>query len=225
MIATITFVRQKFDEFNRLCFCGSLPPIELKIGSARKMLGSFRYPLRYPSLAKRGVGECRITISNRFDRPQDFIEDTLIHEMIHYWVWLQRIDDEPAHGPAFRRMMKDINTRFGRNITVRTAVSEDFSNSDTHFAHHYICITHWKNGRLGLTLAARPRIFEINRIWSADTRVDHIEWFYSTDPWFNRFPTSRTAKAYVIDSTDYATRISTQLPCEIRGPRFQPIRP
>lgn len=223
MIVTITFLRQKFEEFNRLCFENSLPPIELRIGSARKMLGSFRYPSRYPSSAKRGVGECRITVSNRFDSPQKFIEDTIIHEMIHYWIWIQHIDDEPSHGPTFRRKMHEINRRFNRNIEVRTPVNAEISDSDTHVTHHYICVTHWRNGNIGMTLSARTRVFDINDIWLKDSRVDKIEWFYSSDPWFNRYPTSRTAKAYVIDRRTYDLHISPQLRCEIHGNRFQPI--
>lgn len=223
MRANINFVIEKFKEFNSLCFDDSLPQIELRIGVARRALGSFRYPVRYSPMKKRGNGECCITISNRFDMPQREIEDTIIHEMIHYWIWLQRLDNEPTHGPAFRAKMKEINSRFCRRITIKHPSVEEISNSDVAIRHHYICVTHWKDGSLGVTIIARTRIFQLHRSWLSDRRIERIEWFWSNDPWFNRFPTARSAKAWKLTREDYEKRFINAMRCEVADGQFRPI--
>lgn len=222
MRANILFIREKFVEFNSLCFGGSLPPIELRIGNARRSLGTFTYPLRYDRRRKRGIGECRITISQRFDRPREEIEDTLIHEMIHYWKWMERLDEESSHGPEFKRKMNEINRKFGRNIVVRHASDNDIQESDHHLKSHYICVTHWEDGGIGITLSARTRIFELNRIWLAERRIKSVEWFWSRDPWFNRFPTARSGKAWRLTDADYHAHVANQMRCEVNGSVFQP---
>ncbi len=224
MRANIIFVREKFSEFNTLCFGDSLPPIELRIGTARRALGSFRYPARYSAMKERGIGECLITISNRFDMPQSEIEDTIIHEMIHYWIWLQRLDKEPTHGPSFRAKMNEINRRFGRKITIRHHSEEDISNSDVAVRPHYLCVTHWQDGTLGITSISRTRIFQLHSTWLSDTRIEKIEWFWSQDPWFNRYPTARSAKAWKLTREDYEQHFEKAMRCEIAGNVFRPAK-
>ncbi|MDE6272195.1 MAG: SprT-like domain-containing protein [Muribaculaceae bacterium] len=223
MRAHIRFVIEKFEEFNALCFDGSLPPIELKIGTARRALGSFRYPVHFSPLKQRGMGECSITISNRFDMPVHVIEDTIIHEMIHYWVWLRRLDNEPSHGPSFRKKMNEINRLHNRKITIRHQSEDEISDSDIAIRDHYICVTHWKDCTLGITIVARTRIFELHRAWQADARIEKIEWYWSRDPWFNRFPTTRTPKAWKLTRDDYECHVAEAMECEIDGSIFRPV--
>lgn len=223
MRANLEFIRQKFIEFNALCFDNQLPPIPLRIGNARRSMGTFAYPLRYDRRLKRGVGECRITISQRFDRPQSEIEDTLIHEMIHYWKWMERLDGEASHGPIFVGKMNLINRTYDRRITVRHISDEELLNSDHHYKAHYICVTHWNDNSMAITVCARTKIFELNRLWLAQSRVKKVEWFASTDPWFNRFPTARTGKAYRLSEEDYQKHVSSAFRCEISGDIFRVV--
>lgn len=223
MRANLEFIRLKFIEFNDLCFENKLPPIPLRIGNARRSMGTFTYPLHYDKRLKRGVGECRITISQRFDRPQAEIEDTLIHEMIHYWKWMERLDGESSHGPIFVGKMNLINSTFGRNISVRHVSDEDLLDSDRHYKAHFICVTHWQDGSLAISICARTRIFELNRLWLSQTKVKNVEWFASADPWFNRFPVARSGKAYRLSKEDYEKHISTAYRCEISGGIFRVI--
>lgn len=220
MRANLLFIRAKFEEFNSLFFDSSLPPITLRIGNARSRYGSFRYPARYHISKPRGRGECIITISSRFDLPQNEIEDILIHEMIHYWEWINYIDETP-HGSMFIKKMTEINQRFGRNISIRKESDEKTNRSDILLKPHYICVIKWDDGRLGIFVSARTRIFELNRIIEGIERIKAIEWYWSLDAWFNQFPTVRSAKAWNLTEADYNAHVKNQLRCEIVGDRFR----
>lgn len=41
------------------------------------------------------------------------------HEMIHAYLWITESPEEEHHGPEFYRIMQNINTLAGTNITVR----------------------------------------------------------------------------------------------------------
>ena len=44
--------------------------------------------------------------------------DTIIHELIHYYLAFFDMNDKTSHGENFKRMMKDINARFGRHVRI-----------------------------------------------------------------------------------------------------------
>lgn len=102
------YVKRKFDEFNRLCFGGELPSLPMRLSNSRSAFGLFVHPRRYPASAPRGVGECHMRISTRFDLPERDVEDTIIHEMIHYYIWYRRITDTSAHGKVSAVLMYSI---------------------------------------------------------------------------------------------------------------------
>ena len=58
------------------------------------------------------------------------LEDTIIHEMIHYHILSNQLQDTSAHGKLFRKMMDDINARFGRNVTISHKPTEEEREKD-----------------------------------------------------------------------------------------------
>ena len=109
MRATLEFVQDRFDEFNRLCFEGKLPQVPMRISNARTYLGVCRYRKRRRLFGGYEMYGFSISISARFDLPEAEIEDTIIHEMIHYYIWQNGIKDTSAHGQEFRRIMEEKN--------------------------------------------------------------------------------------------------------------------
>ena len=59
---------------------------------------------------RRGGG-CRIRLSEPLLklRPSRDLQDTLLHEMIHAWMFLRGIRDRSDHGPVFQAKMSEIN--------------------------------------------------------------------------------------------------------------------
>lgn len=218
MRATLPFLKQRFDHFNALCFNRALPDLPFKLSTAKNVMGAFHHVV-----CRRPWGEtrrCWISISTRFDLQQPELEDILIHEMIHYYIWHHRICDTSPHGHEFLRMMHSINIRHKRNISVRHHTSAEQLASDSKVKLHYICVTEWENGARHITLCARTRIFEVHGLFSAAPQVKRVEWYVSTDVWFNRYPVSRTAKAYIISAEDYAAHMADAKTCVCDGHAF-----
>jgi len=118
VIADVQYLKSKFDEFNRLFFDGKLPEIPVGLSRARSYLGICACKRRWAWFGRREYYDFRIRISTRYELTAEEIEDTLIHEMIHYHIWLNRIKDTSAHGEVFRGIMDRINTGYGRHVTV-----------------------------------------------------------------------------------------------------------
>lgn len=118
MIATRKFVEEKFDELNLMCFEGKLPKITFRMSKARTFIGQFSFKKRRTWLLKTELYDFKLKISTHYDLPEDTLTDVLLHEMIHYYIAINGIKDRSAHGPVFRSMMKDLNERFGRHMTI-----------------------------------------------------------------------------------------------------------
>lgn len=187
-----SYLTLRFQQLNAQCFGGQLPPIALRISHARSRLGSFAY-LRSGSLDK-----CRIALSDAFDLPQDTVDDTILHEMIHYYLYLNRLSDPTPHGPNFRALMARINAEHGRDISVRGHLDAATRETAARPRRNCICITSWADGSRGVTVCTHGYAGAINRAFKRSPSIKSAEWFVSTDPWFSRYPLLRSAKAHVM---------------------------
>ena len=119
MVPTIPYIQSRFDEFNARFFAGALPPVPIKLSNARTFLGK----LTFTKHRKWLFGEWTysnfvLRINTRFDLPEQLIEDTILHEMIHYYIAVNQLRDTSTHGHLFRQEMKRINAEGNRHITI-----------------------------------------------------------------------------------------------------------
>ena len=201
MIPSVEYLEERFGTFNELCFDGALPRIPIKLSNARSFVGRLQY---------RHVHDWRgrvvrredfvLRISKRLDLPEAEIEDTLIHEMIHYWIALEGRKDSSTHGKLFRAKMKEINEKHGRHLTISHRTSPEELDRDTRIRDHWFCVSQLADGRTALTVAAYPCINKIKRAFRWSPTVRSQTWYHSTDPWFNRFPRCRTPKLFPVDA-------------------------
>ena len=119
MIPTVSHIQSRFYEYNVRFIGGTLPPVPIKLSHARTFLGKLTFtkhrswlfgPTRYENFVLR--------INARIDLPEDLIEDTILHEMIHYYIAVNHLRDTSAHGRLFRHEMKRINAEGNRRITI-----------------------------------------------------------------------------------------------------------
>lgn len=219
MYANLKFIQEGFAKFNHEIFAGTLPRIPLRIGSSRRTLGSLRYR-KSRRAGKTIVTDFTLTISARFDLTQDVIEDTLIHEMIHLYIFINNLTDTSAHGNIFRTMMDTINKRHNRHITISHRSSTTEAQSDTMKRNHYILLSKFKTGETYITLISRTKIFDMQRSLLHIKEIESWEWRYSTDPHFNRYPRSRSLKFYKISPETFKHLPSTRL-CVCDGHTFR----
>ncbi|DBA84736.1 TPA: hypothetical protein ACH3X1_005985 [Trebouxia sp. C0004] len=95
------------------------------------------------------AGGCRIKLSEpllKF-RPSIELKETLLHEMIHAWMFLEKIKDQGGHGPRFQERMNFINRASfadhqrppqGYSITVYHSMHAEV---DQYRTHHWQCST------------------------------------------------------------------------------------
>ena len=119
LIPTIDYIQSCFDEYNALFFGNQLPQIPIKLSSARTFLGKVTFTRRRSWL----FGPLRnenfvLRINTRFDLPEELIQDTILHEMIHYYIAVNQLHDTSTHGQLFRREMHRINSEGNRHITI-----------------------------------------------------------------------------------------------------------
>ena len=125
MIATIEYIQSHFDAYNARFFGGSLPPLPIKLSHARSFLGKVTFVKRRQWLFGPWIYERFVLrINARIDMPEELLQDTILHEMIHYYIAVNQWKDTSTHGQLFRREMARINAEGGRHITISYRIKE-----------------------------------------------------------------------------------------------------
>lgn len=203
MIPTIEYVQQRFREFNVTMFDGRLPEPPISITNAKTYLGVCAFRKHRKWHGRLEYSDFKIRISRRFDLSQEEIDDTIIHEMIHYYIGLFSPADMPGHSALFRRMMADINTRYGRHISVSHRLTQEQQEqaTDNRPKKHIVAKVVLKDGRTGIKVipCMEHHIRRYRRGMMASGKVSSIEFFQTTDPFFNRFPSSSAFTVYFPD--------------------------
>ena len=58
-----------------------------------------------------------ILVSDYFDLDEPTFINIMVHEMIHYYLMVNGIDVKCTHGKAFMAMAKEMNEKYGLNVT------------------------------------------------------------------------------------------------------------
>lgn len=221
MIASIDYVKRKFAEYNERCFEGELEPLPFRLSSARTFLGQVRFKRKPNPDGTWHYSDFIFVISNKRDYPETEVEDTILHEMIHYYILSNQIQDTAPHGAVFTQMMNDINRRFHRNISVSHRRTKEEQDKDTEVRQHLVCAIRFNSGETGITIAAKTRLFQL---WDQLPRVPEIvecKWFFTKDPYFNRFPRAITLKVYRIPPAELKEHLAHALPLERNGKKIR----
>lgn len=197
MKADMKFLEERFRKFNKMIFIHPLPEPVLHISSARTFVGQFKSE-RYGFAGSRKI--YHLTISNRYDLPEEELEDIIIHEMIHFHINVAGIRDTSSHGDAFRHLMKEINRRFNRHITISHRCTREQLDSDDRKAHCILCLCTMTDGRKLCCKVSQSKVFDIHKAFSDWNIVDRQEWFWVYDSYFNRYRRTLTPKLYPIDA-------------------------
>ena len=201
MTPTVGYLEERFDAFNEMCFGSALPRISIRLSNARSFVGRLQYR-RVRNWRGRPVRneDFVLRISTRFDLPEAEIEDTLIHEMIHYYIAWKGLRDSSTHGRIFRAMMQEINAKYGRHLTISHKSAPEELDAEKRIRAHCLCVCKLADGRTAVTVCATTRIRSIQRAFRLAPSVLSQQWYVSTDPWFNRFPRCRTPKVFPIEA-------------------------
>ncbi len=104
-------IKRKFNLFNNKCFHSQLPmPNSFSVKSYRQVAGQC---IINTNGKKPRVS---IIISRCFDFDEEALDETIIHEMIHYYLFLQGNKRWMKHGKAFKDECKRIKMLYGITI-------------------------------------------------------------------------------------------------------------
>ncbi|MBR6980666.1 MAG: SprT-like domain-containing protein [Prevotella sp.] len=206
MIATIPYMERKFGEFNKLMFDGKLPKIPIVLTDAKTFLGKCVYRQRMGRDGKPEYYDFKLRINTRVDLPENEVEDTLIHEMIHYYIALNRLEDASTHGPLFIHIMNSINKKYGRHLAVRfkgtAEQNEQLVDKKQHY--HVVAVVKFHDGKTGIKVLPRvlTSILKYYNAVSTVKEVASIRLFMSNDIFFNRFPNSSALKVHFQEESE-----------------------
>ena len=194
MKVTIQYIEKKFEEFNQLMFAGKLPKLPIELSNAKTFLGMCVYKKRKLPNGEFEKYDFRLRINTRIDLIEAVIEDTIIHEMIHYFIDVNKMEDASAHGPVFQHIMNTINEKYGRNLSIshKASQTEQEQSYDTKTHWHVVTIIYFKDGKTGVKVLPRieHKIIDFcSKLMEWPIVSDYLL-YMTNNPFFNRFPTS-----------------------------------
>jgi len=224
MSSTSTFTEKrnwltaKYNEFNSLCFEGSLPLIPFRFTRANTFGGKLQYKRLRKPFGKEVHTDYVLVLDVSHDRTEAETEDILLHEMIHFYIEHHHLKDTSSHGPVFRKMMNDINQRFGRHITI--SLKANSPETDTRIRPHWVGIIMFSDNKLGVTVTGQGNFLSIHQALQTARDIDSVAWFISMDSFFNRFPHVRTPKVYRADKEELMQHLQGATPIRFDGKRW-----
>lgn len=221
MEVTIEYIKERFDCFNALCFGGKLPSVPIRLSNAKSFLGMCKYKKRRDAMGNEVKYDFVLCINTRIDLPEDQVEDTIIHEMIHYYIGVNQLGDTSPHGRLFRQLMSDINLRHGRHITVshRSTPQQREQAIDKRRRWHMVAVVELTTGKTGIKVLPRiiQRITTYYNMALQSPQVASVKLFMTDDPFFNRYPNSSALKVHHIDTEELTLHLKGSHPATCNG--------
>jgi len=162
-------------------------------------MGCTRYRLSKDEFGNLVYSDFLIEISIRRDLPEEEYNNTIVHEMIHYYIMCNNLKDTSPHGILFKTKMNEIMQKHGIRISIAFEPSEeDMVKTVSH--PRFVCIVDFKDERTGLAVVAKNKIFQY---WDAiinSEDVRGVRWYISNRSIFGRFHTFVSLGYYIIDA-------------------------
>lgn len=221
MRATIEYVKQKFDVYNKLMFAGNLPSIPVRISNASSFMGKCKSKIRRHPDGRESHSDFELCISCYRDLPEKTLDDIIIHEMIHYFIHYNGLVDTSPHGVIFKGIMHSINTAFNRRIEIshKPASDQYESSPAVRRKYHVVAVVRYVSGKYGVKILPRVHETIIKYCRAVETVADinKVDLYMSDDPFFNRYPCSGALKVYVITKEELMQHLENADQLIIKG--------
>jgi len=212
MIATVPYIEKKFEEFNQQIFAGKLPKLPVELSDAKTFLGLCVFKRRKGENGKTEYYDFKLRINTRLDLPENEIEDVIIHEMIHYFIGFNQLEDATAHGPIFIHVMNEINSKYHRHITVSHKSTDEQKEAlvDKKTHYHVVAVVAFHDGRTGIKVLPRviPSILKYYNSVLKNKEVLAVQLYMSNNTFFNRFPNSNALKLHFLEPEEIKKQIA-----------------
>ena len=224
MKPTLPYLKERFSDFNARIFGGRLPEVPITLCEATSFVGQHKSKTRILPDGRRETYEHQLRFSTAFDLSCEELDDTIIHEMIHYFISYNGLQDRTAHGPLFKALMASINEAHGRNVGISHRMSHEgiVSAKSAVKKWHVVAILHFSTGEKGVKVLPRviSRIIDYYRNISAASNIRKVDLYLHNDPFFNRFPTSTGRRCQLITPSDISLHLKGAHTLEVKGNRL-----
>ena len=208
MEITVAYLQEAFRKYNEEIFGNSLPMPNLRVSNAKRRLGSMHCHIQ--KTWGKTHRSFTIVVSNYYDVPLSLIEDTLIHEMIHYEIAYKKLKDTSAHGTLFRQRMEEINCKHHRNITISKRMMDYAPRQDDPTETFLVLAIELNDGSHLLSSVARTVIANLESQMKRVSKISNYGWYVTQDPYFRNFSRVRTLRAHAVSAEEFA-RLTAQM--------------
>jgi len=199
--ASVEYIKAHFDAYNRQYFGGQLPTLPIKLSHAKGFLGKVTFVRKRQGLFGGYRNEDFVLrINVRIDLPEEVIQDTILHEMIHYYIAVNQLLDTSAHGRLFRAEMARINAEGNRHITISHRLSEEEKRQAIVKKERVVALVTFEDGKQGIKIV--PKQVRHVQAWDKKVRryfpIRSIEWYLTDDDLFAKYPSSMALRVYLL---------------------------
>ena len=200
MIPTVAYIQARFDSYNAQFFGGALPPLPIRLSHAKGFLGKVCFTRRRQGLfGKYRNTDFVLRINVRIDLPEEVVEDTILHEMIHYYIAVNQWTDSSTHGHLFRRKMARINSEGNRHITISHRLNDNERHQAVVHKGRVVAVVRFADGKTGVKVV--PKQIRHILAWDRQARrhfpIEAIEWYYTDDEHYSKYPSSMALRIYL----------------------------
>lgn len=192
MKVSTEFLYKKFDELNKIYFDGSLPHIKIKVCRDKSYFGTFSFLYRKVNNSKV-PHDCRyIAISDYYVQTSREYANTLLHEMLHYYITYSRLSNRPdLHDKVFKSYMEKFNAMdAGYRIDIE-GCSKGLDINEKYNKKEYTVVRFTYNEIPRIARVKHTMTYgEFNMKWAKNRNMKDITIETSTDPKCDRIPLS-----------------------------------
>ena len=217
MTLTVDLLRTWFKQFNADYFDNELPVPRIALSKARTRLGTMACR-RVRKLLRWVYTDFTIRISTYYDCTEREYKETLLHEMIHYYITYKHIPDTSSHGRVFREMMLRLNREHGWHITVSSSMrGRQLTDASSAAKATYLVLAIVLDDGKRMLSVVNPRSARTIDAQAEGVRriVDH-RWFMTQDAYFRSFPRVRTLRGRIVSEDVYNEKTAAMQPLVLK---------
>lgn len=210
MRPTYKFIQDTFTKYNELIFDAELPMPNFRLTTTRLAMGVTRTKIfnsqKYIS----------IDISIRYDLPQEDYINTIVHEMIHYYIDYNDLQDNDSHGKLFVSIMNKINSEHNLNIKVVGDRSDEMVLQEPKRIR-YICVATFNDATFGIMVAAKNKLFDLWNAFNSINQISAVNWYASDSQFLSTMPVCVSPRLLRIDENTLFSILETSIELESDG--------
>ncbi|MCI6489177.1 MAG: SprT-like domain-containing protein, partial [Prevotella sp.] len=163
-----------------------------------------------------------IRISTYYECSEREYQETLLHEMIHYYIAYKNISDTSSHGKVFRQIMQQLNNEHGWNITITSSMHNHkltpVQRKITVANYFLVLAIELDDGGRMFTVVNKKAIRKVYDALRNCRNIVNHRWYVSLDPYFLGFPCVRSLRARRVSIDVYNEKTAAMQPLALKEP-------